>query len=82
MKSTGIVRRVDELGRICLPMELRRTLGIGIKDTMEMFIDGEKIVLKKYTPGCQFCDNADGLVEVGKVVLCRACAKEIVRKLR
>ena len=50
MKSTGIVRRIDELGRIVLPAELRRTLNIGERETMEIFVDGSSIVLKKYSP--------------------------------
>ncbi|HBP64863.1 MAG TPA: AbrB family transcriptional regulator, partial [Desulfosporosinus sp.] len=58
MKSTGIVRKVDELGRIVLPMELRRTLGIAEKDAMEIYVDQEKIILKKYEPACVFCGNA------------------------
>ena len=58
MKSTGIVRRVDELGRIVLPAELRRTLDISVKDQMEIFVDGNAVVLKKYAPTCIFCDSA------------------------
>ena len=57
MKSTGIVRRVDELGRIVLPIELRRILDIGEKDALEIFVEGSSIVLKKYRPTCVFCDN-------------------------
>ena len=57
MKSTGIVRRVDELGRIVLPAELRRTLDISVKDQMEIFVDGNAVVLKKYAPTCIFCDS-------------------------
>ncbi len=60
MKSTGIVRKVDELGRIVLPIELRRTLDIAEKDCLEIYMDGESIVLKKYQPACIFCDEADG----------------------
>ena len=54
MKSTGIVRRVDELGRIVLPVELRRTLDIGEKDALEIFVEGSTVVLKKYRPTCIF----------------------------
>jgi AbrB family transcriptional regulator, transcriptional pleiotropic regulator of transition state genes len=50
MKSTGIVRKVDELGRIVVPIELRRTLDIDVKDSLEIFVDDEKIILKKYSP--------------------------------
>ena len=55
MKSTGIVRKVDELGRIVLPIELRRTLDIAEKDALEIYVDGSTIVLKKYRPSCIFC---------------------------
>ena len=54
MKSTGIVRRVDELGRIVLPIELRRTLNIAEKDSLEIYVDGSSIMLKKYQPACIF----------------------------
>ena len=58
MKSTGIVRKVDELGRIVLPIELRRTLDIAERDSLEIYVDGASIVLKKYQPACIFCDDA------------------------
>ena len=58
MKSTGIVRKVDELGRVVLPIELRRTLEIAEKDPMEVFVDGSTIILKKYEPSCIFCGDA------------------------
>ena len=62
MKSTGIVRKVDGLGRVVLPKELRRTLGVDMKDSMEIYVDGEQIILKKYQPACIFCDNATDVV--------------------
>ena len=55
LKSTGIVRKVDELGRIVLPIELRRTLDIAEKDSLEIYMDGPSIILKKYQPACIFC---------------------------
>jgi len=58
MKSTGIVRKVDELGRIVIPIELRRTLDIEIKDALEIYVDRDQIILKKYEPACLFCGNA------------------------
>ncbi|MDI6812966.1 MAG: AbrB/MazE/SpoVT family DNA-binding domain-containing protein [Desulfitobacteriaceae bacterium] len=74
MKSTGIVRKVDELGRVVLPIELRRTLGIEEKDALEIYVDQEKIILKKYEPACVFCGNAsDVQIFRGKNV-CRECA--------
>ena len=56
MKSTGIVRKVDELGRIVIPIELRRTLDIGIKDSLEIYVEDDQIILKKYMPACSFCN--------------------------
>ena len=67
LKSTGIVRKVDELGRIVLPIELRRTLDIAEKDSLEIYMDGPSIILKKYQPACIFCDDArDVIVFRGK----------------
>ena len=57
MKATGIVRKVDELGRIVLPIELRRTLDIMEKDSIEVFLDGKLIVLRKYELSCTFCES-------------------------
>jgi len=75
MKSTGIVRKVDELGRVVIPIELRRTLGIDEKDALEIYVDHEKIILKKYEPACIFCGNAEDIhVFKGKNV-CTRCAK-------
>ncbi len=77
MKSTGVVRKVDELGRVVIPIELRRTLGIDEKDALEIYVDNEKIILKKYEPGCVFCGNAaDVQLYRGKLV-CRNCAVEM-----
>ena len=61
MKSTGIVRKVDELGRIVIPIELRRTLDIGIKDSLEIYVEDDQIILKKYMPACSFCNNASDI---------------------
>ena len=69
MKATGIVRKVDELGRIVLPIELRRTLDINIKDPVEIYVDGDFIMLKKYEPACVFCGSATDVTEInGKIV--------------
>lgn len=77
MKATGIVRKVDELGRITLPIELRRTLNIDIKDPVEIFIEGEQIVLKKYEPSCIFCGNAKDVVNYKGKNICKSCLKEL-----
>lgn len=80
MKSTGVVRQLDTLGRIVIPIELRRTLGIAIKDTLEIFVDGEQIVLKKYHPSCIFCNEADNVVSYKGKLVCRQCLKELTKK--
>lgn len=73
IKSTGIVRKVDELGRVVLPIELRRTLGIDEKDALEIYVDCEKIILKKYEPACIFCGSAEDVqIYKGKNV-CLEC---------
>lgn len=73
MKSTGMVRKIDKLGRVVIPMELRRTMGIDEKDPLEIYVDGEKIVLQKYRPGCIFCGTiTDGTIShSGKKYLSR-----------
>jgi transcriptional pleiotropic regulator of transition state genes len=77
MKSTGIVRKVDELGRVVIPIELRRTLTIGEKDSLEIYVDGERIILKKYEPACIFCGNADQVINYKGKVICNECVNEI-----
>ena len=74
MKSTGIVRKVDELGRVVIPIELRRTLGIDEKDALEIYVDNEKIILKKYEPACVFCGNATNVQHYRGKLVCRDCA--------
>ena len=77
MKSTGIVRKVDELGRIVLPIELRRTMGIEVKDALEIYVDGDHIVLKKYEPSCIFCGNADNVESLNGKLICSDCIQKI-----
>lgn len=77
MKSTGIVRKVDNLGRIVLPVELRRTLDISIKSDVEIFVEGDQIVLKKYIPNCVFCGSREGLVEFADKNVCAKCIKKL-----
>jgi AbrB family transcriptional regulator, transcriptional pleiotropic regulator of transition state genes len=77
LKSTGIVRKVDELGRVVIPIELRRTLGIGEKDALEIYVDGERIILKKYEPACIFCGNAESVTHFKGKVVCTECVSEI-----
>ncbi len=77
MKSTGIVRKVDELGRIVLPIELRRTLDINIKDPLEIFVDGNQVILQKYEPACIFCNNASDVIVFKGKNICANCVKEM-----
>ncbi|MBQ0078974.1 MAG: AbrB/MazE/SpoVT family DNA-binding domain-containing protein [Eubacterium sp.] len=77
MKATGIVRKVDELGRIVLPIELRRTLNIDIKDPLEIYVDGDSIMLKKYQPACVFCGSSDSVKQIRGKNICAACIEEL-----
>lgn len=93
MKSTGIIRRIDELGRIVLPIELRRILDIksckekgssnkSDSDAVEIFVDGEEIILRKYNPGCHCCGNMDNLVEVMGLKICNNCLEEFNKAIK
>ena len=77
MKSTGIVRKVDELGRIVLPIELRRTLEIAERDSLEIYVEGSTIILKKYEPACIFCGVAKDVVNYKGRNICRSCLDEM-----
>ena len=77
MKSTGIVRKVDELGRIVLPIELRRTLNIDERDSLEIYVDGNSVILRKYQPSCVFCDNAAEVISYKGKNICRKCLSEL-----
>ena len=77
MKSTGIVRPIDTLGRFVLPKEIRDTFDISPKDPIEIFIDGELIILKKYQPSCLFCQNADDLAYFKGKLICPDCLKSL-----
>lgn len=79
MKSTGIVRKVDELGRIVLPIELRRTLNIAEKDSLEIYVDGTSIILKKYQPACIFCNDAKDIINFKGKNICSSCMLEMQR---
>ena len=79
MKSTGIVRKVDELGRIVLPIELRRTLDIAERDALEIYVEGSTVVLKKYRPTCIFCDSSKDISIFRGKNICPKCLREIGR---
>ena len=77
MKTTGIIRQLDTLGRIVLPIELRRTLAIGPKDSLEIFVEGNSVILRKYEPNCFFCGETRGLASFRDKMVCARCLKEL-----
>lgn len=77
MKSTGVVRKVDELGRIVVPIELRSTMDIAVKDELEIFVDGDRVILKKYHPACIFCEETHNVVDYKGKMVCRNCLSEL-----
>lgn len=77
MKSTGIIRKVDELGRIVIPMELRNKLKIEEKDPMEIYVEGSSIVLKKVDDSCILCGNNKNVLIYNKRSICKNCIKKI-----
>ncbi|MDR1736353.1 MAG: AbrB/MazE/SpoVT family DNA-binding domain-containing protein [Oscillospiraceae bacterium] len=77
MKATGITRKIDDLGRIVLPIELRRTLAIEEKDVLEIYVEGDSVILKKYEPTCVFCGEANNLINYRGKNVCPKCISEI-----
>lgn len=77
MKSTGVVRKLDELGRIVIPIELRRTMDIGLRDTLEIFVEDDKIILKKYHPACIFCNDARDVIRYKDKLICKHCLAQL-----
>ncbi len=82
MKSTGIVRKLDPLGRIVIPMEIRRTMGIEEKDPLEIFVDCDRIILRKYEPSlaCVFCGNITDVSNYKGKNVCKECLSTMSRK--
>lgn len=80
MKSTGVVRKLDDLGRIVIPIELRRTMGIDLRDTLEIFVEDDRIILKKYNPACIFCNDARDIVHYKGKIICKRCLEELKEK--
>lgn len=78
VKSTGIVRKVDELGRIVIPIELRRNLDIEEKDSLEIYVEDDHIILKKYSPACSFCSNATDITVFKGRNICRNCLDDLL----
>ena len=77
MKTTGIVRKVDELGRVVLPIELRRTLDIAERDELEICLDEDRIILKKLESACIFCGDADNVILYKEKRICKACIADL-----
>ena len=77
MKSTGIIRKVDDLGRIVLPIELRRTLDIEERDELEIYMENDRIILQKFEPACIFCGSSKGLISYRRKNVCQNCIKKM-----
>ena len=77
MKTTGVIRQLDSLDRIVLPIELRRTLDIGPKDMLEIFVEGTSVILHKYEPDCLFCGSSRDLISYKDKMICVRCLKEM-----
>ena len=80
MKATGIVRKIDELGRVVLPIELRRTMNLNERDPVEIFLDGDSIILRKYEAACLFCGGTHGLASFRDKQICKACLDQLREK--
>lgn len=81
MKSTGMIRKIDELGRIVVPKEIRNTLGIENGDPLEIFVEGDCILLQKHAPSCLFCGKGDDVIFFRGKLCCRDCLEELSRQL-
>ena len=77
MKSTGIVRKIDELGRIVLPIELRRTYNLSTKDSLEIYTDGDMIIMTKYEPACIFCGEVHDVTQFKGKNICKKCLEKL-----
>ena len=82
MRATGIVRKVDHLGRVVVPKETRDYFGIQKGDPVEFFTDGEGIYIRKYSPGCVFCGDSRDLITFKETLVCGKCSKEMGRGKR
>lgn len=82
MKSTGIIRKVDELGRVVIPKEIRENLEILEKDPVEIFVDGNKVIIKKYNPTCCFCGETKKLSIYKEKLVCRNCINKIANFIK
>lgn len=78
MKDTGMTRRVDELGRVVIPIELRRTMGIAEGMPLEIYVDGDSIILRRHIPCCAICgETHDDMIQAGELLICPHCAARL-----
>ncbi len=77
MKSTGIIRKVDDLGRIVLPIELRRVLDISERDELEIYMENDRIILQKFEPACLFCGSSQNLITYRRKNVCQECVRKM-----
>ncbi|MBR6736257.1 MAG: AbrB/MazE/SpoVT family DNA-binding domain-containing protein [Oscillospiraceae bacterium] len=77
MKTTGIVRKIDDLGRIVIPIELRKTLGLSVRDDIEIIAEEDRIVLKRYSPACMICGSAENVKSYMDKKVCANCIEEL-----
>ena len=81
MKSTGVLRQIDPVGRLVLPIEIRRVFDIDPKDLLEIYVDGDQIILKKYNQVCALCGETEGLTEFNGKNVCKNCVAKIKKSL-
>lgn len=81
MKSIGVVRRIDKLGRIVIPAELRRELDMNIQDPVEMYTEGGSVIIKKYSPSCIFCGEANDVRPFSGKNICPKCMEKIADEI-
>jgi len=80
MKSTGIIRKVDDLGRVVLPIEFRRVLDISERDEVEIVLENDQIILQKFEPVCVFCGGNQELISFNRKNVCRTCIQKMAEK--
>ena len=80
MKTTGVVRKIDQLGRVVLPKGLRSSMEIEAKDPLEIYVDEDSVILKKYQPGCIFCGSVEDIISYKGKKICKGCKKELIEK--
>lgn len=82
MKDTGILRKIDELGRISIPKALRRTLSLDAGDALQIYVDGDVVLLRKHRPGCALCGGSANLVPTGGKPVCAGCARRVAELVK